>query len=182
MDRDFILKQAKKIMLKDGGHVPLVIVVTEDQSYALPALRRSWDSNAFGRKKLLFALGRAFAQDECLTSNDFLKVYLVHEAWFVKGHASQDVFAALPSESPNRRECLGILEMILDQASHTIDHAYLMVEVLRHGGIVDLGPCEEIKEVRSDLLLSFLAGVASADYNDEEFGEVIKRCTEVGER
>lgn len=180
MDRDFILKKAKKIMLKDGEHNPLLIVSTQDQPYIMPVVSDKWNTNNFGRAKLLFLMGREFAQVECITPDMLSDAYLVHEAWFVMRKVGEDL-PDQPSQCADRQECLGVLELKINQSDRSVSQTYLQSEILRRGGIIDLAlPLVKMDEAHSNLLTSFLAGVASAKYDDDEFGKVIERFAEVG--
>ncbi len=179
MNKESVLRQAKKRMLKQGEHEPIVFVDTKDQEYHLPVLdTNAWNTDAFGRMKVLFSLGRAFAQSECIDSEMILSIFFVQEMWFVS-RTPNDPIVHAPSEESDRREGLGLLQLRIE--GRQLEQTFCMSEILRNGGIVDLAPSREPEEIQSKLLTSFLAGVASAKYNDQEFGEVMAKFAEVGE-
>jgi hypothetical protein len=176
-DRDYLFHLAKQRMLKRGEHQPFV--VAEDQPHCLPVLdEQGWATDALGRKKTLFVLGRTFAQEECITSEMIDTLFFVQEMWFVS-RSSDDTPVKQPSQEPDRRECLGVLE--LRTAGGTVQQTFCVSEIIRHGGIIDLGPKRETGEPQSGLLSSFLAGMISAQWNDDEFAQRLDRLQNVGE-
>lgn len=128
--------------------------------------------------KTLFILGRTFAQEECINAEMILSLCFIQEFWFVH-RSPDDPEVEAPSKEQDRREGLGLLELRIQ--GRQIEQSFWMSEIIRHGNIIDLAPSHEAEQPQSRLLLSFLAGVSSAQYNDQEFDEVVKRFAEVGE-
>lgn len=184
MDREYILKTAKKRMLKKGQHEPFVYVQTEDQGYCLPVLdTRRWNTDNSGRAKVLFCMGRSFAQEESITPEMIHTLYFVQEMWFVIRPIEEKAKALklTPSQEPDRQECLGVVELSIDHAKHEMQQNFFRSDIIRYGSMIDLGPSETMEEAQSNLLTSFLAGLASAKYSDSEFEKIIDRFVDVGE-
>src|SRR5580765_144123 len=158
-----VLDQAKRYMLKQGKHDPMVFVITkEQQSYRLQVLEtQQWNKGALGRKKALLLLGRSFAQEECITTEMITALFFVQEMWFVEREKMEDLPDS-PAQEPDRRECLGVLE--LQTGEQTVEQFFWKVDIIRHGGIIDLGPAQKMEQPESGLLTGFLAGVISAQW------------------
>ena len=179
MDRESILKQAKRHMFKQGKHGPLVFIKTNDQEYCLPINDTDrFNISVLDREKVLFIAGRDFAQRESIADESILALYFVQEFWFVWRGLEEIDKVQRPSKEPDRRECLGVIELLIDLKQHSVEQNFYRSEILRHGDIINLGPSELAEEVQSNLLTCFLTGVASARYNDREFESAIQRYTQ----
>lgn len=125
--------------------------------------------------------GREFAQREHERSECVRHIWLVTEAWFVQRHPDNATDVKWPSQEPDRRE--GIIVLELNSHKKELDQCLKVAEFIRHGSLLDLVPHEKFEkgEVKSKLLLSFFAGIMSAEWSDEELMERIKRFINVGE-
>lgn len=181
MDRSSIFETAKKHFLKSGQHNPILFLETEDMFYRVPIEDFSrWNQDTFAREKLLFMMGRTLARKEAIHPNTVRTIRLVQEFWYIYRRSDEPV-PHDPSNEADRRESLGMLELVLSEDTKQITQAFYQCEIIRNGSIVDLAPYEEGERVSSYLLVCFLAGIATEQWDDKEFQQVIDRYLEVGE-
>jgi len=171
LDADQVLAAAKQQMLAQGEHGPLVFVSTDAQPYCLP-VKDGWNEDHDSRVKALFLLGRAFAQEAHVTAEMISTLFLVHEVWAVERGENQPAPKSPLEELPDRREYLSVLELRTE--GRTLHQTMYLVDILRHGGVIDLGPRKKVEEVQSSLLTSFFAGVGSAQWSDPQLAERLR--------
>ncbi len=181
MDRSSIFATAKKHLLTYGNHAPLIFVETYDDFYRLPVENfDQWNQDTFSREKLLFLMGRKLAVQEAITPESVCSLYLVQEFWYIyRNVAGEEIID--PESAPDRKESLGMLEMLISQEKKQIEQHFFQCEIIRYGEVVDLAPYEEGENVQSYLLTCFLAGIATEQWSDKEFQKVVERYMEVGE-
>jgi hypothetical protein len=162
MEIETIFRKAKKIMMEQGSHPPMVLIECENDIYLrlIPNPRSLWnDSSTQGRCQVLFRLGQEFAQAEYQGAETIRHLCLVTEIWFVSRPVKEANKVTKPSNEPDRREGIQVLSLRPEEMKEDI----ILAEVIRHGTSVDLLPYTgDIQKVQSPLLKSFLAGVKSA--------------------
>lgn len=174
LDADQVLAAAKQQMLAQGEHAPLVFVSTATQPYCLP-VKAGWNEDHDSRVKALFLLGRAFAQEAHVTAEMISALFLVAEVWV----SNRPELESPVEEQPDRRECLSVLE--LRSEGRTLHQTMYLVDILRHGGVIDLGPRRKMNEIQTSSLTSFFAGVGSAQWNDRQLAERMQHIRDVGD-
>jgi hypothetical protein len=175
MDIAAIVKQVKRDMLKYGRHNPTLMIEDTKGTY----LKRLdfLPGTTLEKGKLLFELGHDLAMEHDIEAKEVRQLVWICEAWFsTAGSVEEMNRAPSPSKDPNRQE--GLIVLILTIAEKNVTQTLQMVEVLRHGGILDLLPYGEMEEVRSPLLTSCLAGIMAASLSESELSEIIKKATE----
>ncbi len=169
LDADQVLAAAKQQMLAQGEHAPLVFVSTDAQPFYCLPVKGGWNEDHDSRVKTLFLLGRAFAQEAHVTAEMITTLFLAHEVWAVERGENEPAPQSPLGELPDRRECLSVLE--LRKEGRTLRQTIYLVDILRQGGVIDLGPKQKVAEVESSLLTSFFAGVGSAQWSDRQLAE-----------
>ncbi len=172
-----VLASAKQQMLTLGEHAPLVFVSTRRERHCLP-VKDGWNDDHSSRTKALFLLGRAFAQEAHITAEMISTVSLVAEVWTVERRAGDPELQAPVEEQPDHRECLSLLE--LRREGKKLRQTMYLVDILRQGGVIDLGPTRKMREIDSTLLASFFAGVGSARWTDRQLLERLTNGQDVG--
>jgi hypothetical protein len=178
-----VLAHAKELMLKEGSHPPMVVVAARPKPLWI-VVTEPWDDGGegFGEGRVtkgLFLLGRDIAQREGVTDEKITAVYLVQEVWIVDREGYEPERDGPPMEQPDRRECLSVLEMVVKKGKR-LAHSMYVVDVLRQGGVVDLGPAQKIEGLKTTLLASFLAGVGSARMSDQQLLRMMQGMHNLG--
>jgi hypothetical protein len=174
IDAEQVLAAAKQRMLTQGEHAPLVFVSTDARPHCLP-IKGGWNEDHTSRMKALFLLGRAFAQEAHVTAEMVSALFLVAEVWV----SNKPELESPVEEQPDRRECLSVLE--LRKEGKTLHQTMYLVDILRQGGVIDLGPRQKVTEIQGSLLTSFFAGVGSAQWSDRQFAERLRHSQDVGD-
>ena len=167
-DVDQVLAGAKDQMLAGEEHAPLVFVFTgRGPRHYRVQVTDGWNDDHSSRAKALFLLGRAFAQEAHVLPEGISAIFLVAEVWTLNRREDEPALPGSLEEHPDRREALSVMELRAE--GNQLRQTGYLVEILRQGGTIDLGPTRTMQEVDSTLLPSFFAGVGSARWSDQQF-------------
>ena len=126
-------------------------------------------STSFERQKALFLLGRDYGLKH---SSHVHTLSLVSEMW-----SSYNESFDTPADDPARKEVLCFLTLEADKGEQTM-RSVEMIRDVRTDHLIDLVPIAGYMDnAESNLLISFLAGVASAKMNDSELEDFIRQYT-----
>jgi len=155
-----IISNAKEIMVRDGNHVPILIVEGNKNSAAgqIPDLPETHEE----RMKLMHLLGQAMANSGRI--DQLKQVFMVTEGW-MSIVSNEEQIETHPSEDPDRREVL-----IISAIQMTENKKLLKVfEILRDRheqvlGFDEFLPDEKKKDesVDTPLLDAFVQGFQAA--------------------
>jgi hypothetical protein len=153
-----VARQAQEVTLKDGRHVPMLLINGDNQSIATALTELPSTHEA--RRELMRLAGHAVAQSGTATKLE--QVFFICEAWMsvAKEDGTIDV---PPSQDPNRLEVLIIssLEVASNQPGIV---AFEMVRDSK-GELTELKPVEVAEEkegsVETPLLDAFVDGFRS---------------------
>ena len=172
MDITEIVRQAKRTMLRQGEHHPQIMI--EDTRGVYIALLDFLPATTLEKQKLLFKIGNSLAMDNDIEASSVKQLVWICEAWFSSVPVQEAAHAPSPSKDPHRRE--GLIVLTLTIKDRQLSQEMQMVEVIRQGGILDLLPRNEpMKEVRSGLLTSCLAGIVAASLSDDAMTMILDR-------
>lgn len=163
MDIQSLIDMAKKRLVEDGGHPPILYAENKDGGVSMFYFADLPEST-FEKQKACFALGREHGIDS--PGNPIAHLYFVSEAW-----TSHNQEYAFPSDDPERKEALVINSM----SGETAKMEGTTAEILRTGGAVTVLPVKKLEEVHNALLFAFMAGVASAKMSDRELANMIEK-------
>ena len=175
MDITKVMGVSKRLMLKHKGHPPTLII--EDAQHVYTTVLDFLPETTPEKKRLLFMLGHDMAMEHDIEAKDVQQLLWICETWFSQAKSIEEMNRApLPSKDPNRQEGLIVLSLTIKDKQ--ISQSLQLVEVIRHGSILDLLPYNEpMKEVQSGLLTAALAGVVAASLSESELTEMIKKYT-----
>src|SRR2546430_688656 len=177
MHLDKIIQMAKEHILKHGRHMPEIIVEFDGQEMrilAVPDIVNS-DSN-IEKQHNFFTVGRMLGEKE--PDANIKHIVFIVEAWLSRQPHNAPRTYDLPSQDPNRKECLLITTLDIvtkDDGEHTEQGMHL-AEMIRDGSgnLIDLLSHDTgIGEVKSKLLLAFLAGFSSAKLTKQQREDMI---------
>lgn len=167
-----ITAKAKRMMLKNGQHQPLVLIENERGVYVyeLPTL----PDTTLEKQKVLFGIGYALAMQHDIEARGVQQLVWICEAWFSVKKLDEYEHAPSPSKDPDRQE--GLIVLVLDIVEKRLSQTMHLIEVIRHGNSIDLLPHDEPGEdVRSGFLTSCLAGIVSASLTKTEFTDILEK-------
>ena len=155
-----IISNAKEIMLRDGYHVPVVILEVDKK--LMGAQIPDMPATHGERVQLLHFLGQAAAKSGRV--NQLQQVFMVNEGWM--SVASEDMPAEIrPSQDPNRKEVLIISAIQMKERKKQMK----VFEILRDNseqvvGLEEFLPDEKKKDESVDipLLDAFVQGFQTA--------------------
>ena len=155
-----IISNAKEIMLRDGYHVPVVILEVDKK--LMGAQIPDMPATHGERVQLLHFLGQAAAKSGRV--NQLQQVFMVNEGWM--SVASEDMPAEIrPSQDPNRKEVLIISAIQMKERKKQMK----VFEILRDSseqvvGLEEFLPDEKKKDESVDipLLDAFVQGFQTA--------------------
>jgi hypothetical protein len=155
-----IISNAKEIMLRDGYHVPVVIMEVDKK--LMGAQIPDMPATHGERLELMHFLGQAAAKSGRV--DQLQEVFLVHEGWM--SVASEDMPAEIrPSQDPKRKEVLIISAIQMKERKKQMK----VFEILRDSseqvvGLEEFLPDEEKKDesVEVPLLDAFVQGFRTA--------------------
>lgn len=159
-----IFEQAKRDMMSHGEHRPVVHVESALDGMKTFEFEQFPFRKTVDKQMALFSVGREYGTDH--QAEEIRQVIFVSEAW-VSHNPTYD----FPDEDPERKEC--IILSVLDIDGRNTHQSGYTAEIVRQADIVDLLPHEKLDTVYNELLIAFLAGVASAKMNNEEFAQFI---------
>ena len=155
-----IISYAKEIMLRDGKHVPVLIIEADNKLVAgqIPDMPATHGE----RVELLRFLGQAAAKSGRV--NQLQQIFMVTEGWM--SVASEDKPAEIrPSQDPNRKEVLIISAIQMKESKKQMK----VFEILRDSteqvvGLEEFLPDEKKKDesVEIPLLDAFVQGFQTA--------------------
>lgn len=179
MELTDLMQTAKKQMLKHGGHHPTVIVETQEQ--VAFSILDFLPETTMEKKMLLFQIGHDLAMEHDIEAKDVTQLTWICEAWFSQMRTEEYTDTTpKPSQDPNRQE--GLMVLMLTMKDKTLIQRMKMVEVIRHGDILDLVALDdEPDEVQSGFLTSCLAGICSAALSEDELTDIMKKAAEDSE-
>lgn len=156
--RQEIQAQVRQLALREGRHVPLLIV-EGSQTNVIAQLHHLPETHE-GRAQILFQLGFALVQDGF--PGIPVQVFFISEAWM--SLVQDETHLASPSQDPNRIEVLVIAGL------HLLEHwqSLVVLEMIRQDNqLVDLQ--ERVDQVSTDgsvssplldaFILGYMAGV-----------------------
>ena len=155
-----IISSAKEIMLRDGKHIPVLIVETNNK---LVAGQISYMPATHGeRVELMHHLGQATAKSGRV--DQFQQVFMVQEGWM--SVATKDKPPDVrPSEDPNRKEVLIVSAIEMkDRKKHMRVFEILRDRHKQVAGFEEFVPDEKKKDesVEVPLLDAFVQGFQTA--------------------
>ena len=106
-DKEFIdtlIENAKRIMETDGNHVPMAMLLSEDDA---KIMQLDMDGEV-AKKRSIFALRKAVEEFK------IKRYFLINEAWYLSGR-NIDI-TIKPPESSERKEAIIIAEYTKDKA------------------------------------------------------------------
>jgi hypothetical protein len=157
-DIEEIASIARETLLKDGSHIPTVIVVgTLGQGMA--QLHGDLETSE-DRAKVMWFLGKAFRTESKI--GKLQKIFFIGEAWM--SATARSGVNIRPSEDPKRVEVLVVTELDLNSSKTTMQ-LFEMVrdehEELKSTRPYELEDAKGGLETRSNLLEAFLRGYYS---------------------
>lgn len=151
---DGVSELARKTILRDGYHAPILIVEGTDERLLIPV--EEFPDTAEGRIYTLYSLGRQVKRERPIGS--LKQVFLITEAWISIG-ADQSRLVVPPSQDPNRLEVLLIGRTDVAASTHEIR----LLEVVRNAAdkvsrVKNRTPSvNENMRVESPLMQAFIA-------------------------
>jgi hypothetical protein len=169
-----IMQRAKKAMLKNGHHNPMLFIESKHGVYI--SLLDFLPDTTLEKKMLLFSIGRDEAMKHDIEAKDVEQLTWICEAWFVAAMSEKELEQHTGSlvDHPKRQEGLLVLTLSIKDKS-ILPQVLQMVEVIRHGDTVDLLPHGDLEEVQSSLLTSCLAGICSASLEESELAQILEK-------
>lgn len=155
-----IISNAKEIMIRDGKHVPILIMEASKNSVVgrIPDMPETHGE----RRELMRFLGQAAAKSGRV--DQLQQVFMVSEGWMSMASEDQPV-EIRPSQDPHRKEVLIIAAMQMKERKKHLK----LFEILRDSneqvvGFEDFLPGEEKKDesVEIPLLEAFVYGFRTA--------------------
>lgn len=157
-----IIQSAKDHILESGEYIPTLFVELSNEENCI-AVFPDFPRTTIQKQMFLFLSGRKIGKE--YLGKEVKQICLITEAWLsVRNHP--DEFDCAPSEDPNRKEVL--IAHTLEINDRNLSQKLQIIEMLRdgQGNLVNLLPYSNIEDAKSRLLLSFLAGFASAEMSE----------------
>jgi hypothetical protein len=147
---------AKETVLRDGYHIPTVLVSGSQQDVAIQIAEFADTSEE--RQRQMFYAGFTLAQEHVVGVPQ--QVFFISEGWASVGTANQPPMTP-PSQDPNRKEVL----VIAHSNILTVEDNVLTFEMLRDSegklvGLTQLHETTEGRQAESPLLRAFVVGFA----------------------
>ncbi len=154
-----IISNAKELTLRDGHHVP-ILIVEGSRNYLINTFREMPDTHQ-ARAQLMDLMGRTVAKNSRI--GRLRQVFLISEGWMSKG-SKENPPKMRPSEDPERMEVLIVSGLQIEGNKKSL----MLFEMLRDNQkrLVELRefkpPEEKVKEIEVPLLDAFTRGFQSA--------------------
>lgn len=177
MDIAEIVQDAKEHILKEGEHRPMLYVEFEEKELNLVAFADFPYETTLDKSKAFFMIGMKLGQEH--QGREIRQIIFIVEAWS-SSYAVGEEPEYSPRDDPNRKEVLLINILDANKSTGSLQASAHIVEMLRDGSgeLVDLlhRRSEEMKNVRSPLLTSLLAGFESTKLSPRELNRIVKKA------
>lgn len=162
---DDVIRLAKEITLRDGSHIPTLIVEGSDNSVFAPF--ETLPETQEERSHMMFAAGVAIGQSGQIGKLE--RLYFISEGWMSVVEKENPTILP-PSQDPNRIETLIIM---VANTSLVTRNELIIFEMVRdkEENLIDLRPFdspmeEKERNAESPLLSAFTEGFRASDAND----------------
>jgi hypothetical protein len=130
----------------------------------------------YQEKSHMFGLGAEFGQE--IKNITFTQLAFICEAWVATVAKGEKRTWKRPVDAPNRREAL-IMQLVEIQPTPNgkadMKQSIKQAEILRHGGIVDLGDItEEITVTSLTFPAYFIAGYTASQMSPQDMESILK--------
>jgi hypothetical protein len=151
---DEVAHQAREVLLRDGHHVPLLLIEGRSGDISIPMS----DLSPLYEQRLQQFLTAGYLLARSGHIGDLRQLFFISEGWYT----SQDKGTVLqlpPSQDPKRKEILMVSQLVL----HTAQANLLVFEMLRNKrgkltAVRELHRADDITAIHSPLLNAFVLG------------------------